>query len=81
MMNLNVRLIKSKLSCSSIPKTSIVENRKLRRLRPHIVEECYNLEKMMGNLTNYFDYETCGRKLFMYDYNIGANGNVFRRII
>ncbi|MBD5327620.1 MAG: antirestriction protein ArdA [Bacteroides sp.] len=22
----------------------------------HIVEECYNLEKMMGSLANYFDY-------------------------
>lgn len=35
---------------------------------------------MMGSLANYFDYEAFGRKLFMYDYNMGANGNVFRRI-
>ena len=46
----------------------------------HIVEECYNLEKMMGNLANYFDYEAFGRELFMYDYQMGANNNVFRVI-
>lgn len=46
----------------------------------HIVEEYYNLEKMMGNLANYFDYEAFARKLFMYDYQMGANNNVFRVI-
>ena len=46
----------------------------------HIVEECYNLEKMMGSLANYFDYEAFGRELFNWDYNMGANGHVFRRI-
>ena len=46
----------------------------------HIVEECYNLEKMMGSLANYFDYERFARELFMYDYQMGANNNVFRRI-
>ena len=46
----------------------------------HIIEECYNLEKMMGNLANYFDYEAFARKLFMYDYKMGANNNVFRVI-
>lgn len=46
----------------------------------HIIEECYNLDKMMGSLANYFDYEAYGRELFMWDYNMGANGNVFRRI-
>ena len=46
----------------------------------HIVDECYNLEKMMGSLANYFDYEAFGRELFMWDYNMGANGHVFRRI-
>ena len=46
----------------------------------HIIEECYDLEKMMGNLANYFDYEAFGRELFMYDYSMGSNGHVFRRI-
>ncbi|MBD5230360.1 MAG: antirestriction protein ArdA [Bacteroidales bacterium] len=46
----------------------------------HIIEECYDLEKMMGNLANYFDYEAFGRELFMWDYSMGANGHVFRRI-
>ena len=41
-------------------------------------EEDYNLEKMMGNLANYFDYEAFARELFMYDYQMGANNNVFR---
>ena len=61
----------------------------------HIIEGCYNLElksaeyllnklnmkqKMMGNLANYFDYEAFARELFNWDYNMGANNNVFRRI-
>ena len=46
----------------------------------HIIEECYNLEKMMGSLANYFDYEAFVRELFNWDYTMGANGNVFRRI-
>ena len=44
----------------------------------HIVEECYDLDRIMGNLSNYFDYEAFGRDLFMYDYSMGANNNVFR---
>ena len=46
----------------------------------HIVDECYNLEQMMGNLANYFDYEAFGRELFMYDYSMGGNNYVFRNI-
>ena len=46
----------------------------------HIVNECYNLEKLMGDLSRYFDYEAFGRDLFMWDYNMGANNHVFRRI-
>lgn len=46
----------------------------------HIVEECYNLENMMGSLANYFDYEAFARELFDWDYTMGANNNVFRRI-
>ncbi len=44
----------------------------------HIVDECYDLEKTMGNLASYFDYEKFGRDLFMCDYWISANGHVFR---
>ena len=46
----------------------------------HIVEECYDLESEMGDLARYFDYEAFGRELFMYDYSMGANNHVFRRI-
>ena len=46
----------------------------------HIVNECYNHEKLMGDLSRYFDYEAFGRDLFMWDYNMGANIHVFRRI-
>ena len=46
----------------------------------HIVEECYDLDRQMGSLAQYFDYEAFARDLFMYDYSMGANGNVFRVI-
>ena len=46
----------------------------------HIVEECYDLERSMGDLARYFDYEAFGRELFMYDYSMGANNHVFRVI-
>ncbi|MDE6134496.1 MAG: antirestriction protein ArdA [Muribaculaceae bacterium] len=54
----------------------------------HIASECCNLqlidrmgdnlERDMGDLARYFDYEAFGRDLFMYGYTMGANGNVFR---
>lgn len=47
----------------------------------HIISECYNLESEMGDLARYFDYEAFGRELFMYDYSMGANNNVFRNIL
>ena len=46
----------------------------------HIVSECYDLERTMGGLERYFDYEAFARELFMYDYSMGANNNVFRNI-
>ena len=46
----------------------------------HIVDECYNLEREMGDLARYFDYEAFARELFDWDYTMGANNNVFRRI-
>jgi len=42
-----------------------------------LIDDCYNIEKMMGNLANYFDYEAFARDLFMYD-NYFDNGYVFR---
>lgn len=39
----------------------------------HIVEECYDLERSMGDLARYFDYEAFGRELFMYNYSMSAN--------
>lgn len=43
----------------------------------YIVSEIYDLEKMMGSLADYFDYERYGRELFMFDYIMGSNGYVF----
>lgn len=34
----------------------------------HIISECYDLDRMMGNLSYYFDYERYARDLFMSDY-------------
>jgi antirestriction protein len=31
----------------------------------YIIDECYDLEKTMGNLANYFDYESFARDLFI----------------
>ena len=42
------------------------------------VNDCYDLEKMMGNLACYFDYEALARDLFMGDYHFGSHGTVLR---
>ena len=42
-----------------------------------IVDECYDLEKLMGHLANYFDYEAYARDLFMCNYHFD-NGYVFQ---
>ena len=44
----------------------------------HIVDECYNLDDMMGHLASYFDYEAYARDLFIDDFYF-SNGYVFRR--
>ena len=44
----------------------------------HIVNECYNLDDMMGHLASYFDYEAYARDLFIDDYYF-TDGYVFRR--
>ena len=44
-----------------------------------IVSDCYDLDNMMGNLANYFDYEKFARDLFMTDYYFGSHGTVLRR--
>jgi len=44
----------------------------------HIVDECYNLDNMMGHLASYFDYEAYARDLFIEDYYF-TDGYVFRR--
>ncbi len=44
----------------------------------YIVNECYDLERMMGNLSYYFDYKRYARDLFMSDYYFD-DGYVFRR--
>ena len=43
-----------------------------------IVNDCYDLDKMMGNLACYFDYEALARDLFMCDYHFGSHGTVLR---
>ena len=43
------------------------------------VNDCYDLEKMMGNLADYFDYEAYARDLFVNDYIFGSHGTVFAR--
>ena len=44
----------------------------------HIVDECYNLDDMMGHLASYFDYDAYARDLFIDDYYF-TDGYVFRR--
>ena len=43
-----------------------------------IVNECYDLEKMMGHLADYFDYKSFARDLFVNDYHFGSHGTVLR---
>ena len=42
------------------------------------VNGCYELEKMMGDLADYFDYEALARDLFVNDYHFGSHGTVLR---
>ena len=44
-----------------------------------LVDECYDLDKMMGDLAGYFDYEAFARDLFINDYCFGSHGTVFLR--
>ena len=44
-----------------------------------IVNDCYDLDKMMGDLAYYFDYEAFARDLFINDYCFGSHGTVFAR--
>ena len=43
-----------------------------------IVNDCYNIEKMMGDLAYYFNYEALTRDLFLGDYHFGSHGTVLR---
>ena len=42
------------------------------------VSDCYNLEKMIGSLADYFDYNSYARDLFINDYKYGSHGTVLR---
>ncbi len=44
----------------------------------HVINECYNLDDMMGHLASYFDYERYARDLFIDDYEYCSH-HVFRR--
>lgn len=43
-----------------------------------LIDECYDLDRLMGNLACYFDYAAFARDLFMSDYYFD-DGFVFRR--
>lgn len=43
------------------------------------VNECYELDNMMGDLACYFDYEALARDLFISDYHFGSHGTVLRK--
>ena len=43
-----------------------------------MVNDCYDIENMMGSLADYFDYEAFARDLFMGDYLFGSHGTVLR---
>ena len=43
-----------------------------------IVNDCYDLENMIGNLAYYFDYEAFASDLFLSDYHFGSHGTVLR---
>lgn len=46
-----------------------------------LISDCYDLDKMMGNLSYYFDFDKYGRDLeYSGDYWISQNGNVFRSL-
>ena len=42
------------------------------------VNDYYDIEKMMGNLAYYFDYEAFASDLFLSDYHFGSHGTVLR---
>ena len=44
----------------------------------HIIDECYDLDSMMGHLASYFDYKSLAYDLFHSDYTY-ADGYVFNR--
>lgn len=44
----------------------------------HIIDECYDLDNMMGRLASYFDYKSYAYDLFHEDYTY-ADGYVFNR--
>ena len=43
-----------------------------------MVNDCYDIEKMMGDLAYYFDYEAFARDLFISEYHFGSHGTVLR---
>ena len=43
-----------------------------------MVNDCYEIEKMMGDLAYYFDYDAFASDLFMCDYRFGSHGTVLR---
>lgn len=43
-----------------------------------IASDCFDIDKMMGSLACYFDYEKFARDLFISDYHFGSHGTVLR---
>lgn len=44
-----------------------------------LINECYDIEKIMGSLSSYMDYAAVARDLFISDYYY-EDGHVFRRL-
>ena len=45
----------------------------------HIIDECYDLDRMMGSLASYFDTRAYARDIFIDDFYFADGGYVFRR--
>ena len=44
----------------------------------YLIDELYDIEHMMGHLSNYFDYASYADDIFNSEYSFGSNGHVFR---
>ena len=71
-------LIASAMIALTASKSAIWASGIQKDFAEHIIDECYNLDDMMGHLASYFDYEAYARDLFIDDFYF-TDGYVFRR--